>query len=712
MRTCPICTKMQATSFAVCPVCGFDESVDMECYPTFSSSKKTCKSKTRRIQEYLQRVDQYSEKDKFWETGKCGANIQWKMYRNGTLMIEGSGMMPRCHIYPWEKWSEKIQRLEILSGICSISAGAFREAKRLVSVHLSDTVLKIESSAFLRCESLSEIFWPDSISIIGACAFRYCSGLEEVRLPKQCREIYAGAFGYCKGLKKIFLPEKMKIVRNGLFKNCEHLSEVFFSQELEQIEAEAFWGCRSLWSIQIPTSTVCEQDAFKGCKIEILRMSQSSHEKQRVDDFGNLWESGLYKNNVQWKFYENGALILSGIGPIQDSDRMDLENGYPWKRWSREIRFLCIRPGITSIGAFAFACIGGIEEVRLPNTLMEIRAWAFWNCGKLSGLTIPPSVCSIGSFAFSQCDELKEVILPEQCSEIGDAAFGYCKKLSRVVLPKELTKIEERTFEGCKNLFSISVPQSLIEIHSRAFAECEKLWMIQVPARTKIEKNAFLGCKVEILRFHEEKTEAAGEKPLDKGKCGQHLEWKLYESGKMVLEGAGLMPYSEIYPWQIWHEKILSLEIKGEIRSIARYAFYGLNHLEQIQLPNTLVLVEDMAFFNCNKLKKVVIPNSVRCIGAFAFSHCRNMTELILPEYCPVIEDGAFSYCNKLKSVSLPEGMEIIWSGVFKGCENLSFIVLPNKLQEIQAEAFAGCKLLKFPLIRKELKIAPDAFEV
>lgn len=708
MLNCPICKITQTVSFTVCSICGFDESMDREDYPTLSCSKIPFSSKAVRIRKYQQEVYEQVKKNKFLDTGNCGSSIEWKLYQNGTLLIQGNGMMPCQNTYPWGKWLDKIERLEILAGVSSVSACAFRGAKRLKTIGFPETLIKIEGSAFLECENLRSISLPDSLRIIGACAFRYCSELEEITLPKKCREIYAGAFGYCKKLKEISLPQDLKVVRDGLFKNCEQLSHVLFPGKLERIEADAFSGCQSLWSVQIPAQTKTSRNAFRGCKIEILREQKNAKQEKRK--LGTLRDEGIYNRNVHWKFYEDGTLILNGTGAIGDIERTDLKE-YPWQRWNKEIYSLCIRAGITSIGTFAFAYMDRLETVQLPDTLVEIGSWSFGECRRLKKIVIPSSVCSIGSFAFLRCDELTELILPEHCSKIGEGAFGYCRKLRKVILPKLLKQIEKQTFEGCETLDSVSFPDNLEEIQSQAFAQCRKLWFAKLPAGTKIEKTVFQGCNVEILRSNGRPAQSPEDELLDGGQCSPAFQWKLYKNGKMLLEGNGLMPYCEPYPWKARREQIRELEIKEGVRSISMRAFSDLTELEQVQFPDTLILIEDMAFWNCRNLQTLDIPVSVRCIGAFAFAYCSSLTEPSLPEYCPEIGDGAFSYCKKLKSVSLPGGMERICSTMFKGCENLSFVTIPNQLQEIQAEAFAGCKLLQVLPIRKETRIALDAFE-
>ena len=69
MLNCPICKITQTVSFTVCSICGFDESMDREDYPTLSCSKIPFSSKAVRIRKYQQEVYEQVKKINFWTQG-------------------------------------------------------------------------------------------------------------------------------------------------------------------------------------------------------------------------------------------------------------------------------------------------------------------------------------------------------------------------------------------------------------------------------------------------------------------------------------------------------------------------------------------------------------------------------------------------------------------------------------------------------------------
>ena len=65
---------------------------------------------------------------------------------------------------------------------------------------------------------------------------------------------------------------------------------------------------------------------------------------------------------------------------------------------------------VTGITESAFTA-SDMEEIILPNTIIEIESLAFYGCENLKTIRIPDSVTSIGSSAFSGCDSLETVYI-------------------------------------------------------------------------------------------------------------------------------------------------------------------------------------------------------------------------------------------------------------------------------------------------------------
>ena len=72
------------------------------------------------------------------------------------------------------------------------------------------------------------------------------------------------------------------------------------------------------------------------------------------------------------------------------------------------------------------------EEIRLPETIIEIKSSAFLNCEKLKNINFPESLEIIGSNAFLNCKSIEKVILSNGIKIIGECAFDNMISLKKI----------------------------------------------------------------------------------------------------------------------------------------------------------------------------------------------------------------------------------------------------------------------------------------
>lgn len=89
----------------------------------------------------------------------------------------------------------------------------------------------------------------------------------------------------------------------------------------------------------------------------------------------------------------------------------------------------------------------------------------------------------------------------------------------------------------------------------------------------------------------------------------------------------------------------------------------------------------------------ITIPNetngySVRAIGSCAFWNCLYLTAIDLPKTIVTIDNYAFSSCIKLQEVAIPEGVTSLGFQSFYDCESLVTLSLPSTLQSIGKSCF------------------------
>jgi len=129
-------------------------------------------------------------------------------------------------------------------------------------------------------------------------------------------------------------------------------------------------------------------------------------------------------------------------------------------------------------------------------------------------------------------------------------------------------------------------------------------------------------------------------------------------------------------------------KIKDGTQIIAHYSFMGrfdenddmyINscNIESIEMPNSVVYLENEAFWECQELKTIKLSHSIKKIPCSCFYRCISLESIVIPESVTIIEMGAFMWCKSLRSVYLPKSICEIEKGVFTSCESLEKIVVP-----------------------------------
>ena len=98
-------------------------------------------------------------------------------------------------------------------------------------------------------------------------------------------------------------------------------------------------------------------------------------------------QGGQTADGMIWRLTEDGVLTVYGTGKMPDYRSGDET---PWAPWRNSIRTLYLRGSFTTVGAYAFAGCGQLQEVYLVSTIGEVREGAFLNGKKIERFeTIP-----------------------------------------------------------------------------------------------------------------------------------------------------------------------------------------------------------------------------------------------------------------------------------------------------------------------------------
>ena len=182
-------------------------------------------------------------------------------FRGNGLLMYASNSDNRNYVY-----KNAIQKVELGSGVTSISNSAFNYCYSLSSITIPDGVTSIGGYAFQNCSSLSSITIPDGVTSISDSTFNYCYSLSSITIPDDVTSINDSAFSYCSSLSSITIPDGVTSIGGYAFRNCSSLSSITILDGVTSISNSAFQNCSSLSSITIPDGVTSISDsAFYNC---------------------------------------------------------------------------------------------------------------------------------------------------------------------------------------------------------------------------------------------------------------------------------------------------------------------------------------------------------------------------------------------------------------------------------------------------------------
>ncbi len=112
--------------------------------------------------------------------------------------------------------------------------------------------------------------------------------------------------------------------------------------------------------------------------------------------------------------------------------------------------------------------------------------------------------------------------------------------------------------------------------------------------------------------------------------------------------------------------------------------------VEHVNLPETIISIDNMAFFKCEMLKDIVVPEGVVTLGRCCFGGCISLESAILPESLETVDEFAFLNCISLPEVTFGENLRIIGPNAFCMCAGLKKVVLPEAAM-VDETAFTQC---------------------
>ena len=621
------------------------------------------------------------------------------------------------------------------------------------------SVTSIGSEAFSGCSSLTSIEIPSSVTSIGQEAFYDCSRLtiyceakskpsgwwsywnildynnnDSVPVVWNCKNNEVardGSIYYIadNGIRYALNNKKATVIRQltSISGAIVIPNEVLYkgtTYSVTRIVSEAFRDCRSLTSIEIPSSVTSIGDyAFYYC-ISLTSIT----------------------------FGENSQLASIG------SEAFD---------WCRSLTSIEIPNSVTSIGESAFSSCHSVTSIVISSNVTRISDRTFKSCSSLTSIEIPSNLTSIGLEAFRDCSSLTSIVIPSSVTSIDMCAFDWCRSLTiyceaeskpsgwdsdwnilelggrvpvvwncknndvadngniyyiadngiryvlkdgkatvvkqltypsgEIVIPSEIiykgkiynvTSIDYGAFSGCSSLTSIEIPNSVTSIGNYAFSGCSSLTIYCEASRSNGWNYDWNDSNRPVVW-----------NCIEYGVTERGIKWGLTKDGTITIAGYGGTSTEVVIP---------DIINEHRVTSIGNYAFY-----------------------ECSSLTSVEIPSSVTSIGNYAFSGCRILTIYCEEESKPIGWDSNWNssdrpvvwnyggekgtttnrikwgltkdkkikitgYNGETRKLVIPEtinGYKVtsIANSAFRDCGRLTSIVIPSSVTSIGKCTFYNC---------------------
>lgn len=469
--------------------------------------------------------------------GSCGANATWEFYDNGKLAIGGSGAMydfSGRDNQPWAAYRERITAITIGKDITYIGKYAFAYAYNVKSISFA------EGSQLER---------------IGTASIYYMLYLEELVIPESVKTIDGLAIAYNSKLASVYVPQGIMSIHVNAFIN---------SKKIVLNVAEGTYANNFAVNNNIAYTTRPYAEA--------------------------LIAEGTCGTNITWKLYEDGKLVVGGIGAMPD---FESRNEQPWAEYREMITQIVIGKDVTYIGKFAFAYSYNVNSV------------IFEDGSKLE---------SIGTAAIYYMLYLEELVLPESVRSLGSISIAYNSKLVNVYIPQGIVSIGVNAFTNSKKV--------VLDVVEGSYAEDYAV------------KNS-------IAYTTRESSDILAE-----GTCGSNATWVLYANGKLVIGGSGAMAdYSSRneQPWSAYREVITDIVIGKDITHIGKFAFAYAYNVKSVTFEegSKLESVGAASVYYMLYVEEIILPETVKNIDGLAFAYCSKLNNVSYPATA-VVHENAF----------------------------------------------------------------------
>ena len=420
---------------------------------------------------------------------------------------------------------------------------------------------------------------PDGVEIVGQAAFAQVNGLTAIEL-NEVKKLEKGAFDKQTKLRNVRLGSSVDTIEEGAFGGNQNLtafdvdplnpnytSDDGVIYNADKTELVLFPGGKGGEYTTLPTTTKIRRRAFY--YNNVLAKVNFNKNLEVID--GDAFQATTELKNITFeaparvKFI--GTFAFQGSGLTELNIPASLQT-VDWSAFGfSKLKKITVADGsqLQSINKEAFNGCKDLEEFTFEgsSTLNKIQKDAFSGDDKLKSFVIPEKVTVLERGAFNGASGLETITFkqPATMTIIGEGAFQGAQALKKIELPSTVTTISKDAFNTCSSLTEIVVPASVTSIDPTGFQECAKL------EKFTVDKNNNVYSSVDGFLLSKDKTIL---KSFPPAKANTY--------------------YTMLPP---------------TIETIGKQAFYYVQALENVTIPEKVKKIEDFAFDRVGNLNTI-----------------------------------------------------------------------------------------------------------
>lgn len=388
--------------------------------------------------------------------------------------------------------------------------------------------------------------------------------------------------------------------------------------------------------------------------------------------FQEVEESYVYsQTNTKEKYSVNWDLLPSGVG----QDPLSVINGIDYStikvtctdEYYHRIDPLILITQSSTLEEYSFPHSIKIDEKEYIVTKVQ-GEYVDKALGNFSGfvrkITLPSTITHIEDYTFEGCDQLETVIMSKQIQTIGKHAFYNCPKLITIDLPSTLKELGEGCFVNT-GIQEVILPESIHDFSSQIFGSSIQKITILSKQVSKISNTFFMSMKSSVIFLF------ASEDVLKEFNKNDYF-YNTFSRNSILLSDI-MKDEDQVFGYSLYTQE---KETSAKIISILDTKYRD----TVIKIPISVVGSDGKSYL-------------VRSIGSSTFQYHRSVESVELPDSILEIEENTFQNLGSLKEIKVSSGLKSIPNN-FLVDSPIETIQIPSSVQKIGITPF-NLKYLK-----------------